>query len=277
MLRHVTNRPFKATIAVAFACTLIFLYGCSKSDQPASSNSSASAPSITPAASGGEFEGMIAMKMESEAQKGLEMTYFLKGRRTRIETKAGDTPEVQAVILYDLEAQKITSLIPSRKMYVTMDLKQTAEDLKQAASETKKAKEDQEEKWPKLTDTGRQETIAAHACQHWLMGDNQEIDMCVAKGLGYFGMGGGSGGGLGALKDLAFSPKLLAEASAHPEWVKFLEGGAFPLKITATENGKVTMNMEATRIEKKFLDDSLFAVPPDYKELNMGSVTGGKQ
>ena len=79
------------------------------------------------------------------------------------------------------------------------------------------------------------------------------------------------------MKDLAFSPKLLAEASAHPEWVKFLEGGAFPLKITATENGKVTMNMEATKIERKSLDDSLFAVPPDYKELNMGNFTGGRK
>ena len=275
MLQRITNRSFKRLITIPIVGALILLCNCSKSEQPASSNSSSSASSK--ASAGGEFEGTIAVKIETENQTEGEMTYFLKGRRTRIETKFGDTPEGQAVVLYDLDGQKIISLIPSRKMYITMDLKQTAEDLKEAAKEMKRRKGDEQEKWPKLTETGKQETIAGHTCQHWLMGDKQEIDMCVAKGLGYFGMGGGSGGGLGALKDLAFSPKLLAEASAHPEWVKFLEGGAFPLKITATENGRVTMNMEATKIEKKSLDDSLFAVPADYKELNMGNVTGGKQ
>jgi len=30
--------------------------------------------------------------------------------------------------------------------------------------------------------------------------------------------------------------------------------------------------MEATRIERKPLDDSLFAIPPDYKELNMQNL-----
>jgi hypothetical protein len=215
---------------------------------------------------------MIAMKMAGEDQKGAEMTYFLKGRHTRIETKAGDNPEAQAVMLWDLEGAKMTTLMPARKMYMTMDLKQTAEDLE----ELKKSKGEEETKFPKLTDTGKQETIAGYTCEHWLMGDKQEMDMCVAKGLGYFGMGGQSRGGLGGLKNLAFSPKLLAEAAAHPEWVKFLEGGAFPLKLTAMEDGKVKMNMEATKIERKSLDDSLFTVPPDYKELNMGNLTGGK-
>ena len=112
------------------------------------------------------------------------------------------------------------------------------------------------------------------------MGENQDIDMCVAKGLGYFGMGGQSGGGLASLKNLAFSPKMLAAAAAHPEWVKFLNGGAFPLKFSAMKDGKVAMNMEATRIEKKLLDDSLFVIPSDYKEFSMPSIPNlpsGKQ
>jgi hypothetical protein len=71
---------------------------------------------------------------------------------------------------------------------------------------------------------------------------------------------------------------MLAEAAAHPEWVKFLEGGAFPLKLQALEDGKVKMTMEATRIERKSLDDSLFAVPPDYKEFSIPNLpSAGKQ
>jgi hypothetical protein len=274
MYRPKTNHTFNALVPVTFLCVAVLAASCGKPGQP-SSNSTASTPS-TASSNSGDFEGMIAMKMETENQKGTEMTYFLKGRHTRIETKMGDNPEGQAVMLWDLEGAKITTLMPARKMYMTMDLKQTAEGLEEASKEMKKSKGEEETKFPKLTPTGKQETIAGYTCEHWLMGDKQDIDMCVAKGLGYFGMGGQSGGGIASLKSLAFSPKLLAEAAAHPEWVKLLEGGAFPLKLTTMEDGKVKMNMEATKIERKSLDDSLFTVPPDYKELNMGNLTGGK-
>jgi hypothetical protein len=149
-------------------------------------------------------------------------------------------------------------------------MKGITRDLKKDAGE-------EENKFPKLTETGKRETIAGYTCEHWLMGDKQNMDICIAKGLGYFGMGGQGGGAFSTLKNLAFSPEQLAEASSHPEWVKFLEGGAFPLKMTSTEEGKVTMNMEATKIEKKSLDDSLFVVPPDYKEFSMGNLGGRRQ
>jgi Domain of unknown function (DUF4412) len=275
---------FKTVLLAAISCVAVFAVSCSKSGQPPS-NSSAPAPSAASSA-GGEFEGTIAMKMETENQPGgMEMTYFLKGRHTRIESKVPNVPGGEAVMLWDLEGGKMTTLMPSRKSYITMDLQKNAEAMREAAKGMKKSSGDEDEKFPKLTPTGKQETIAGYTCEHWLMGDKQDLDMCVAKGLGYFGMGGQSGGGLGAsLKNLAFSPKLLAEAATHPEWVKLLEGGAFPLRITSMEDGKVKMNIEATRIEKKSLDDSLFTIPPDYKELSMRNaevggpnLTGGKQ
>jgi hypothetical protein len=211
---------------------------------------------------------MIAMKMETENQTGAEMTYFLKGRHTRIETKVANLPEGVAVVLWDLEGGKMTTLMPSRKMYMTMDMKTAAEDIK----EMKKSHGQEEAEFPKLTPTGKRETIAGYTCEHWLMGDKQDLDMCVAKGFGYFGMGGQSGGGLGSWKNLVFSPKMLAAAATHPEWVKFLEGGAFPLKLSAMKDGEVKMTMEATRIEKKSLDDSLFVIPTDYKEFSMPNI-----
>ena len=266
-------RGFNVLSCVAVIVFALLIMSCNRAKDSAS-NSSAGASSAS-LSSGGNFEGTITMQMKGESEKVMEMTYFLKGQHTRIEVTAPDNPEAHSVMLWDLEGAKMTTLMPTRKMYMTIDMKEMAEKMKDAAKDMKKSDEDP--RFPKLTDTGKQETIAGYTCEHWLMGEKQNLDICVAKGLGYFGMGGGSGGGLGALKDLAFSPKLLSEASAHPEWVKFLEGGAFPLKITATEKGKVTMNMEATKIERKSLDDSLFAVPPDYKELNMGNFTGGKQ
>lgn len=253
---------------------ITFLLAACHHGGESSPDSRAGAPSAV-SSGGGNFEGVITMKMEGESQKGAEMTYFLKSRHARIEVKTPDNPEYQGVMLWDLEDAKMTTLIPSRKMYMTIDTKEAAENMKGVTKDLKKP-QGEEEKFPMLTDTGKQETIAGYTCEHWLMGEKQNLDMCVAKGLGYFGMGGQGGGGLSALKNLAFSPNLLAEAASHPEWVKFLEGGAFPLKITSTEDGKIKMNMEATKIEKKSLDDSLFSVPPDYKEFNMGMPGGGK-
>lgn len=273
MSQQKSTRTFHSFLSITLLFIALLIAACHHGGN-SSNDSSGGTPSAA-SSGGGNFEGVITMKMGTEVQTGMEMTYSLKGRHTRIETNVPNGPEAHAVMLFDLEASKVTTLMPSRKMYMTIDLKQAAEDMKNVAKDSKKSQGD-EEKFPKLTDTGKQETIAGYTCEHWLMGDKQNLDMCVAKGLGYFGMGGQGGGGLSALKNLAFSPKLLAEAATHPEWVKFLEGGAFPLKITSTEDGKVKMNMEATRIEKKSLDDSLFAVPADYKEFNMGMPGGGK-
>src|SRR5262249_12246732 len=101
------------------------------------------------------------------------------------------------------------------------------------------------------------------------MGEKQNMDMRVAKGLGYFGMSGSAGksGPAGSM----FSSKMREEAAANPEWSKLLEGGAFPLKMTVTEGGKTTMTSEVTSIERKKLDDSLFTVPADYKEMKVPS------
>ena len=39
--------------------------------------------------------------------------------------------------------------------------------------------------FPKVTSTGKTETVAGYTCQHWLVGDKQDTDICMAKGLGY--------------------------------------------------------------------------------------------
>jgi outer membrane lipoprotein-sorting protein len=267
------------SVRVPISLTLLFVVGlalaCQRNGQPSSESKAAKSSALS---GGAEFEGVITMKMDSQAQKDFNMTYFMKGQHARIETKAPDIPAGDSVMLWDVQGGKMTMLIPSRKMYMSMDLKAAGETLKDVAAERSKPEgEVQDIAFPKLTETGKQETIAGYNCEHWLIGEKQNVDMCIAKGLGYFGMGSQAGAGLGALRDFVFSPKLLASAATHPEWVKFLEGGAFPLKITVLEEGERRMTMEATLIERKPLDDSMFAVPPDYKELSVPGMSKGKR
>jgi hypothetical protein len=266
MKRH--SSPFiKGTFLTISLSSLLFALSCSKNTETVNNNSQT--PTAT-SSSSGDFEGTIAINVKGDDNRNMQMTYFLKGKQTRIETAVPDAPEGSAVMLWDNEGGKITTLMPSRKIYMTVDMKQAADDIK----ETKKSHGEEDTEFPKLTRTGRQETIAGHVCEHWLMGDKQELDLCIAKGLGYFGMGGKTGGGLGSWNDLVFGPKMLARAASHPEWAQFLEGGAFPLKLTAVSDGKVMMSMEATRIERKPLDSSIFSIPPDYKEMNVPNVPG---
>ena len=218
----------------------------------ACSGSSSSSP-------GEAFEGEITSKTFMDDDT-LETRYSIKGARNRIEALSAQD---SAIVLMDSSSSSTTTLFPQAKSYVTMNWAEMAEEM---------AGEDSSIVFPKVTSTGETETIAGFTCRHWLIGDNQDLDVCMAKGLGYYG--GGSGGILDKLKDPALREKAKAQLDANPEFAKFVEGGAFPLKMTLTENGQSKVVMEVTKIERKSLDDSLFTVPADYKKMELPKIPG---
>jgi hypothetical protein len=71
----------------------------------------------------------------------------------------------------------------------------------------------------------------------------------------------------GALSSMAS----LAAMATGSDAAKLFADGFFPLKVVNTEHGKKEVVLEATRVEKKPLDASLFVPPPDYKEMKMPS------
>jgi hypothetical protein len=207
--------------------------------------------------SGEAFEGEITSRIFLVDQT-METRYAIKGTRNRIETLFSQDSAQANVTLMDSSSSTTTMLFPETKSYVIMNWVEMAEEL---------AKEDGQDSsmvFPKVTSTSETETIAGFTCRHWLIGDDQNLDVCMAKGLGYYG--GGAGGILDKLKDAALREKAQAQLDANPEFAKFVEGGAFPLKMSIIENGRPRIIMEATRIERKSLDDSLFTVPADYKK-----------
>jgi hypothetical protein len=59
-------------------------------------------------------------------------------------------------------------------------------------------------------------------------------------------------------------------------WAKELEKGVFPLRaVTKDENGKELNRLEATKIENKRLDATLFIVPEGYTKLDIAGVMRG--
>jgi hypothetical protein len=209
------------------------------------------------------FEGIVAFKMGSKGG-GAEMTQMYKGMKNR--TEISGRGENTAMIM-DMTTGVMTVLMPQQKMYMVMDMKKAGQAA--AGMPFGKGRKDTgvgagvPTAMASIKATGRKETIAGHECEYYVMGEKGEAEVCSAKGLGMFMMGqspmGGAMGGMAAL----------AALGTNSDAVKLFTDGFFPLKMVNTEGGKKEVVMEATRVEKKTLDASLFVPPPDYKEMKM--------
>jgi len=264
--KSLTNSP-RAILSLALLLTATFGAACGGATPSSTSSSSPTASSS--ARVGDAFEGEVTSKMFIGDQT-METRYAIKGTRNRIETNlpqntAGARLMQTSVTLMDLSSGTTTMLIPQTKTYLTMNWAEMAEEMSKGDGK------DSSIDFPKVTSTGKTETIAGFTCEHWLIGD--KTDVCMAKGLGYFG-GGGSNNILDKLKNLALREKIKAQLDTNPEFAKFIEGGAFPLKMAQIENGQSKTIMEVTAVERKSLDDSLFTVPADYKKTEIPGMPG---
>jgi outer membrane lipoprotein-sorting protein len=219
----------------------------------------------------GSFEGAVDYRMTAEDGTTTMTSSLVKGGRTRTEVKGEGAT---GVMIMDNDAGKWITLMPEQKMYMVMDFKGMASGA--AAAEKGKAANDKTRKAAEgdpdvaVQRTGRKETVAGIECEHYLMQNAKEkstVDMCLARGMGVFmGMSlGAAGGGLG---DLAAAAKSSSLSAAERQMVSMMKDGAFLLKMEATEGKKRTMTMEATRVERKKLDDALFKPPADYKPFD---------
>lgn len=261
-------RSSKTVLLLALLLITSFAAACSGAKQNSTSDSSAaSSSSLSSSAGSGAFEGAITARMFG-GDRPIEIKYAIKGTRTRVETQLSQGSAQTGVMLMDLSSGEQTMLMPQTKTYMTMNWAEMAGKMAKEAG-----KETSDDAF-KVTSTGKTETVAGLTCQHWLIGDEQNMDVCMAKGLGYFGGGGQSGGIFDKLKGLALGDKMKAQLAANPEFAKFVEGGAFPLKIAQIENGQPKTIMEVTSVERKSLDNALFTVPPDYKKMEIPGLPG---
>ncbi len=241
----------------------------SNSTTPTASSSSSSGAATGGAFAGGAFEGLITSKMNTGGQP-MEIKYAIKGSRTRIETQLAAGGTQMGAMLMDFASGTQTMLIPQMKTYTTMNWNEEG-GIKKIVE---KAGTDNSFK---ATPTGKTETIAGHTCTHWILGEKQDTDACLAQGLGYFGGGSDSGGLFDQLRSFALGDKAKVQLQSNPEFLKFVEGGVFPLKLSSIENGQTRTIMEVASIERKPLDDSLFAIPADYKKMEIPGMPSTKK
>lgn len=182
------------------------------------------------------FEGVVTMTRTSGNGQPQEMTYLAKDGKIRVDTPTGS-------VIMDGGANKMVLLMAPQKIYVETDLNGA---ITESAGKQP----------PKMTHTGKTETIAGYNCEHiTFTSDDGVTDVCAAQGLGRFLVPSMGRGG----------------APAQGSWVKALGDLGFPLKVE--HDGKV--EQVVTKVEKKSLDASLFSAPADFTKMNMPGRGGG--
>lgn len=203
-----------------------------------------------------QFEGSVSYTM---GEKQTPMTQTYKGAMVRTDMTS---PRGSAVMIMDMNAKTMKMLVPQQKMYMSMDMN----------SDKMEGMEHGPRKPPKITDTGKTETIAGKECEVYRFakeeGKPDTMEMCSAKGMGFFMVGRGPmGRGQGPEADMS-------EVSANPELMKTFKDGFFPLRISKIDGANLKPVLLATKIEAKSVDASTFAVPSDYTEMKMPAGMG---
>lgn len=205
----------------------------------------------------GSFEGVVTYQSGDETgDKSQVMTYSEKGDKVRMDMDRSAAGGQSMTGLYDMSTGTMTMVMPQMKGYMTMNLGDTRAKMQHKMDSTMKTQ--------KVTKVGS-ETVAGVPCDDYQATDTQtgkQSFVCVAHGMGNWFMLGG-GGSRGALGGGGLSGGPFAD---------MFKDGFFPLKMGEIENGKPKVQMVAISVERKTLDPSLFTVPPDYKQINMGDM-----
>ncbi len=196
---------------------------------------------------GEQFEGEVDYNVTLSDGTQSTMNYFLKDKKARLEmTMKGH----HVVDVMDLKGKKIYMLMPEQKMYMTSDIPDTSSNQAKAGG--------------KLTKTDNTKTILGKTATEYdyVSEKGSMSSIWGASGMGFFLMGKGPG-----------------SSGGEAAWAQAAkQSGLFPLEVDS-KTSKGSMSMVATKIDEKTLDDSLFTVPADYKDMKammqgMGGMPG---
>jgi hypothetical protein len=189
------------------------------------------------------FEGEITMHTTTPSGPPHDLVVKAKADKLRFDMKSPIGEETHG--LFDPSTNRVTVFIDSEKSYMDMDFSVGAAATPNIDPKSATAKK-----------TGKTETIAGRSCDDYVVGDEtgKRTLVCLASGLVYFD--------IGSLRPGGGTPSVAA--------VEFRAKKLFPLKsVEIDASGKETSRMEVTKIDKKSLDDSLFAIPAGYKRVDL--------
>src|SRR5215467_2510146 len=208
----------------------------------------------------GNFEGVIHMKSTfgggAEDRMG-ESDWYIKGDNIRTERRARNSEgstDSRGGMIFNAETKKGYVIMPERKMYMELSetsFEKTAEHLKDMKYE--------------IVRTGKTDTVAGYQCEIFQTKSKEtgkiRGEACAAKGLA----------NMGAFMGLNRSSAVSGDFSREVRQI--IKEGYFLLRmVRKDDDGSEKMRMEATSVEKKKLDNSLFVPPADYTKFDMNAM-----
>lgn len=200
----------------------------------------------------GAFQGSITYRMQVEDMSAT-MTMRSKGARTRTDMEMPGVPGGMFMVM-DSDSMTMHTVMPEMGMYMSIDMKTMMESassmlpvdsLRSAVANTT------------IDSLGTTDSVAGIACLNYRVHTGAEqMEMCVATGMGNFG------GGAGALRGSI--PGLGLDQSA---WAKDFPNGMLPLRMRTLKDGAWVTTMEAIAIDRTPLDDAIFAIPPGLTRI----------
>jgi hypothetical protein len=220
---------------------------------------------------GTDFEGEITMLMTSKKASSKkngpqQIVFGIKKPKYRLDTvgmpgQSVDDPMNGGSMIIDLPTKKGYMLIHPKKMAMVIDFEklknmpkgQTIPGMPPAP----KGAPGVPSQPPTIEKTGKKDVVAGYSCEIWnVTSDGKKSQLCAAEGITWIDIG-----------ELGIdSPEITLAAIAS-------EANRFPLRvITFDPKGAEEFRMEATKVDKKSLDDGRFQVPPDYKVVDMSAM-----
>ena len=212
----------------------------------------------------GDFEGVIHMKKSSvggqeEGRMG-DSDWYIKGDNIRTERRAQNTDTASTGsmggLIFNADTKKVYVIMPGRKMY--MELSETSSE---------KAAEHLRDMKYEILRTGRTDTVAGYQCEVFQTKSKEtgkiHGEACAAKGLG----------NMGAFMRLNRGAAANVSGEFSKELTQIIKDGYFLLRmVRKDDDGSEKMRMEATSVEKKKIDNSLFLPPGDYTKFDMDAI-----
>jgi hypothetical protein len=275
-LRWLAMKSSKALRSVACASFVLALGGCSKLLSSvgiggADGGAAASASGLSLTGLEGEIDIAATSKEAGKPDKTMNVALQVKGNKFRADMPTGVEGMEKLGHVYgiiDSDAKKADIVLDNQKEVVEIDFNKVGDQIKamQGPTATTKPGTPEPPKYPpKVTKTGKTDTVAGYSCEIWEIastepGDKSKADVCVAQqGVSWFHI------------PLTGAP---AEYAALGELV---DGSHFPLRAVTTGKDGVTEQgrVEVTKIDKKPLDANLFIPPPAYKVVNIQEAMQG--
>jgi hypothetical protein len=261
----------KSSTVVLVSTLCLVTSSCKKADPAAAGAASASPGQAAPAAAAGSlsgFEGDLTIAATSAKEKRPipPFNVTVKGAKMRFELPEGmeGAPKLgrHSYAIVDAPAKKLYTVVDEQKMVMVMDLDKMGEQLKEMKAKTPGA-DTSSKTPPKITKTGHSDTVAGISCEDWdiVSAKGEKGRVCVSN------------------ESASFLSIPSLGLQSEDLWAKeVFDGQHLPLRMVSYDAAGTEENrLEVTKIERKPVDDSVFAVPAGYRTMDFSQLMAGVQ